>query len=148
MFDNRWPHMIPLDGRHVPGLDVLQRRAANRIGRAIASRTQTVPFFNLNTGGIFFARGQTPQMGPYEMPFLDSKLPEPHEVDHIVSYMNLALVPSDTKERWANAQEKRQKHEQEEKRGKGLEDRRHEIENYAEFVSRKRRGTQTLVKVL
>ena len=147
-YDRRFPHMYPLDGRGIPTLAPLDRAKAEKIGRDIARRTQTVPFFNLITGGIFFSRGNTPSFGPYELPFVDAKTPEGHEIDNVVAYMNLALVPDEQKEMWRAGHEERKAHEKVEAQKKDVETRRHDIEDYAAHLSRARRGTQTTVQVL
>ena len=144
--------MIPLDGRGVPGLTWFESAQAERVGNAIARRTQTKPFFNTMTGGIFFARGQTPNMGPYELPFKPDgegvrPIPE-HDIDNLVAYINLSLIPQETKDKWEKGHDDRAKHDAKEANEKMFEDRRHDIENYAEFLSRKRRGVGTVVQTL
>lgn len=151
-FDRRYPHMIPIDGRHIPGLDDSDRRSAERVGKLIASRTQTHPFWNLYTGGIFFSRYAQPTMAPYELPFKPNGGParrmEPHQIDEVVSYINLSLIPDETKEKWRAQKESAAERELADSRRAKVQDDAHDIESYAAFLDRKRRGTQTLVKVL
>ena len=147
-YDSRFPFMIPLDGRPVTGVGAIELARIVRVGKTIARRTQTNPFFDLQTGSIFFARGEVPNMGVHRVPVIDAKLPEDHEVDNIVSYMNLSMVPNHVKEQWEKGHEHRNKHDKVEKKMRAIEDRTHEIEDYAAHVSRRRRGTQTVVQVL
>jgi hypothetical protein len=151
--DSRYPHLIPLDGRPVNGLDVFERNHAVRVGRAIGARTQTRPFFNLNTGAIFFSRRDCPQHGGvYEMSFKpvgeQSRVVQDHEIDEMVNYMNLSLVPESVKDEWTAGHAKREENEKEKWMESKAEGGAHEAENYAAFLSRKRRGVGTLVKAL
>ena len=143
--------MIPLDGRPIPGLDVFERREAERQSRAVASRTQTKPFFNLQTGNIFLARGPVPQMG-FTMPFktLEGTIMkrEQHELDDFISYCNLSLVSNSTKDRWSAQHEKRAESDREKKRQEFFEERRGDALSYAEHRSKVRRGVQTKVVTL
>lgn len=150
-YDRRYPHMIPLDGRAVTGLSDSEKNAAVRIGKSVASRTQTHPFYNLYTGGIFFSRYTAPTMAPYEMPFKPNGMVrriEDHQIDQIVSYMNLSLIPDSVKEKWEKQRESTEQHDRREAQRADIEGRAHEFEDYATFRDRKRRGTQTVVKVL
>lgn len=152
MYDSRWPHMTPIDSRPLPGLDIFECADALRQANAVAKRTQTKPFYNAQTGGIFFARGQTPQAGPFEMPFksVDGFVHkrEQHELDTVVNYINLSLVPDREKERWTAQHERRAELERENETKRHLDERQKDAESYATYLSRKRRGVETKVVTL
>lgn len=151
--DSRYPHLVPLDGRHVHGLDCFEVKEAVRVGRAIGSRTQTHPFFNLNTGAIFFSRRECPQRGGvYEMSFKpageQSRVVQDHEIDELVNYMNLSLVPEEVKDKWTEGHKAREEHEKSEWFNEKAEAKSKDVEDYAAFLSRKRRGVGTVVQTL
>lgn len=146
--------MIPLHGSYsLPRVDRRDAAHIRSVGIQIGRRTQTTPFYNTLSGAIFFARGPTPQMGPYSLPVTDPETgtmlkSRIEGIDDVVSFINLALIPQSIKDRWAAQEARREELARENATEEHLASRRKEAVSYAAHVDRKRRGVQTHVVAL
>lgn len=139
--------MYPID-RELPGLSPWDQREARRIGREVAKRTGTTCFYHGIKGKLFWVYGQEPGGGPLGIEFKTEhgcKRFHAGEVDDMVAYINLGKMERRRKDRIAASDAAADESEKEQEQGRTLDRDRKSIEDYADFLGRKRRGTTTLV---
>lgn len=136
MYDRRYPFMAPLDRADVP-------RDTRAMAREVASRTYTNCFVNTIKKTLLFCYGNEPGGGPLVVKFHQCRTGA--DADDMVRYINLGKMRRRDKDRIAVSSELMEQHEREEANGRLLADRRRDALNYAGFLDRRRRGTQTVV---
>lgn len=144
--DCRFPHLFPVDGRHLPGLDSFGRRDCLRMVRSISARTGLKGFYDGRNGTVLFVYGDEPHGGPLRLPFrreggeyhrhLD------HEIDEAVSWVNLGKADRRDKNRWADRQEREEESENDRLREQFKAERRPDAARHAKYLDRARRGVQ------
>lgn len=146
-YDNRYPAMHPVE-RELPGLTWLQMREARRVGGEVARRTGTRCFYNSASGKLIWVYGDEPHGGPLGVRFRTSGGTIKHyhggDVDDLVLLVNMGKAKRVVKDRIAAANAASAEHDRKETEGRRLDGLRKDTVDYAEFLSRKRRGTGTL----
>lgn len=147
-YDNRWPMMFPLDGRPIPDLSSDAFAHAQEIGKSVTERTFTKAFYNAATGKILFTYGSEPDGGPLQIHF---RLPGgcakygPSQMSDMVEYIKLGTVPRAVKDKWAEMEKKEDEYQKEQARLRFSEETRKNAEDYAAFLSRRRRGMAKVI---
>lgn len=146
MYDNRYPHCHPIDGP-LPSLSPEHAWSARLVGKAVALRTGTNCFYVSTTGKLLWVYGNEPAGGPLQVPFRTKDGIVNYTagvIDDMVEWVQRGKVSAREKQRVALSNQKSQEHDNAEARGRFLADRRPEALKRAEYLDRKRRGTQTL----
>lgn len=137
MYDRRFPHMHPIDGRPMPGCE--SEASVRNFARAVASRTGTYPFWNSNTLAVFFSITNTPDVGPMAVNMAQIKRGG-SVVDDAVSYINRGKMSRADKDRIAASNQQKESWRKQDEMASMLEERRPDAIDYAEYLDKRRRG--------
>lgn len=136
-------HLFMIDSRFPMIVRISEAPAESRRGaEEVARRTGTTPMYNRVTNKIIWVYGNEVGGGPLQV---TAKRFEPHTIDRMVEYIQLGKIPRREKDRIAESNARSASHERSETTGRKLDERRPEAVRYAEFLDRKRRGTQSVV---
>jgi hypothetical protein len=146
-YHSEYPFMYPIE-RPVPALSPWELADARRIGRAVASRTGTRCFYNAAKGRLMWVYGAEPGGGPLAVDFKRRDGGSYHyhagDIDDMVGYINRGKISRREKDRIAANDAAAEASDKEQQQGRSFDKDRREIENYADFLDKKRRGTGTL----
>lgn len=147
-----YPDLYPTwDARALPGLSFLNAAHVRHVATKVADRTGTRGFYNPVTGKVLWVYGTEPVGGPLGVKFKyqsgEFRRYADHQIDQFVEYINLGKMDPRVKDHIAKSTEMMEASDREQEQGRYLDGHRRESENYAGFLSRKRRGTGTLVSV-
>lgn len=138
-YDRRFPFVVPLDSSSLPG-DV------KRCAREVCRRTGTGAFHNARFNTVFFTYNGDATGGPAQCLVRDCRTSA--DADDLVHRIQLCKVSRFTKDRWAASHKRNEEHESQKAQDAMLEDRRPSALDRAQFLDRKRRGTQSAVVAL
>ena len=142
MIDSRYPNIVELSRASA----VPQRLV--RVARSIASRTNTSVAWNRRTSQFWFYYAE-----PDSCVFACKASPGPgyflreEDEDDIVRLIGMGRMKRSHKDRITAANQAAEEHEREESVGRTFGDREHDIESYAAFLDRRRRGVGTLISL-
>lgn len=145
LYDSRYPHLVPVDGRPLGGLSHSDKQDAERIARAVAVPTGTKCFYNIITGKLLFVYGQEPVGGPLQIPFRGASGHRNYDgagLTAMVEYIRLGKMSPTEKDRIAKQNEAAERQEKERLGQQFRDDVRPDVLAHAKFLSERRRGTQ------
>jgi hypothetical protein len=148
-FDIRYPFLHRLHS--APILSTQERREAERIAKRLHDNTGLSCAFNAYTGDLFFYY-RSPHGGPFSMPYYDAvtKSCRKYSDAEIGDYIKLARYGQMSvaeKEAIAARNKKIMDSMEMGKIEKHTEDRAPDVKDYADFLNKRRRGTQKVMSV-
>jgi hypothetical protein len=148
---SEYEHMVPVDGRPLPGMPHADSRAAFKVALSVCSRTGTRCFFNVISGKLLFCYGNEPFGGPLMVPYRTLEGTRHYGAsacDGMVEYIRLGLLSRIEKDRIAAQNAKAEKDEAEKLGQKFRDDVRPDVLSYAAHLDQRRRGVQKLILAL
>lgn len=148
MYDNRFPFMIPVDGRPIPGCSELERVALVRLCDILRRRTGLHPFLNTRTGRVLLSVTTCPEGGPVAIPWKNGttvKKYENHDIDDVVSYVNMGKMSRRDKDAISAKNKAAQEHAKTKHVERMHEERLPDVKDHLSFLDESRRGVRKTI---